>query len=90
MTALRAAVLGAGSWGTTFAAVLADAGCSVTVWGRDEAVCRQIADDHRNEAYLPGIALPAGVTASSDSAPWSSPMQTSSRSRSRPSPHARC
>lgn len=68
MTALRAAVLGAGSWGTTFAAVLADAGCSVTVWGRDEAVCRQIADEHRNEAYLPGIALPDGVTASTDPA----------------------
>ncbi len=66
MTALRAAVLGAGSWGTTFAAVLADAGCSVTVWGRDEEVCRQITDEHRNEAYLPGITLPAGVTASSD------------------------
>jgi len=68
VTALRAAVLGAGAWGTTFAAVLADAGCSVTVWGRDESVCRQIADEHRNEAYLPGIELPAGVTASSDPA----------------------
>ncbi|WP_426592700.1 NAD(P)H-dependent glycerol-3-phosphate dehydrogenase [Cellulomonas sp. McL0617] len=68
MTALRAAVLGAGAWGTTFAAVLADAGCEVTVWGRDELVCRQIADEHRNETYLPGIALPAGVTASSDPA----------------------
>ena len=35
---LRAAVLGAGAWGTTFAAVMADAGCDVTVWGRDEKV----------------------------------------------------
>jgi len=63
---LRAAVLGAGSWGTTFAAVMADAGCEVTVWGRDEKTCRQIAEDHRNEAYLPGIELPAGVTATTD------------------------
>lgn len=63
---LRAAVLGAGAWGTTFAAVMADAGCDVTVWGRDERVCRQIADEHRNEAYLPGIELPARVTASCD------------------------
>lgn len=63
---LRAAVLGAGSWGTTFAAVMADAGCDVTVWGRDESTCRQIADDHRNEAYLPGIELPARVTATTD------------------------
>ena len=63
---LRAAVLGAGAWGTTFAAVMADAGCDVVVWGRDEKVCRQIADERRNEAYLPGVELPANVTASSD------------------------
>ncbi|GCE75095.1 NAD(P)H-dependent glycerol-3-phosphate dehydrogenase [Cellulomonas biazotea] len=63
---LRTAVLGAGSWGTTFAAVMADAGCDVTVWGRDEKTCRQIAEDHRNEAYLPGIELPPRVTATTD------------------------
>lgn len=62
----RAAVLGAGAWGTTFAMVLADAGCDVTVWGRDAQVCRQIRDEHRNEAYLPGVALPAAVTAEAD------------------------
>lgn len=66
MTALRAAVLGAGSWGTTFAAVLADAGCEVTIWGRDEKTCRQINDEHRNEAYLPGVSLPASISASTD------------------------
>jgi glycerol-3-phosphate dehydrogenase (NAD(P)+) len=64
----RAAVLGAGAWGTTFAAVLADAGCDVTVWGRDAAVCASIADDHRNERYLPGVELPARVTADPDPA----------------------
>jgi glycerol-3-phosphate dehydrogenase (NAD(P)+) len=62
----RAAVLGAGAWGTTFAAVLADAGCDVTVWGRDAAVCASIARDHRNERYLPGVDLPARVTADAD------------------------
>jgi glycerol-3-phosphate dehydrogenase (NAD(P)+) len=64
----RAAVLGAGAWGTTFAAVLADAGCDVTVWGRDTAVCEEIARDHRNERYLPGVDLPARVTADADPA----------------------
>lgn len=64
----RAAVLGTGSWGTTFAAVLADAGCGVTLWGRSEAVCDQITRDRRNDAYLPGIDLPAGVTATTDAA----------------------
>lgn len=62
----RATVLGAGAWGTTFAAVLADAGCDVTVWGRDAAVCREIAETRRNERYLPGIELPRAVTATSD------------------------
>lgn len=63
---LRAAVLGSGSWGTTFAAVMADAGCRVTVWGRDAATVDEIARDGRNSRYLPGIELPAGVTATRD------------------------
>jgi len=44
----RVAVLGSGSWGTTFAVVLADAGAKVTVWGRDAAVCAEIAERHTN------------------------------------------
>jgi glycerol-3-phosphate dehydrogenase (NAD(P)+) len=67
-TALRAAVLGTGSWGTTFAAVLADAGCDVTLWGRSEDVCRAIREERRNEAYLPGIDLPERVGATTDAA----------------------
>ncbi|MCC2312978.1 NAD(P)-dependent glycerol-3-phosphate dehydrogenase [Cellulomonas sp. zg-B12] len=63
---MRATVLGSGSWGTTFAAVMADAGCSVTVWGRDAATVEEIARDGRNTRYLPGIELPAGVTATLD------------------------
>lgn len=63
---LRAAVLGSGSWGTTFAAVLADAGCTVTVWGRDAATVDEIATHRRNSRYLPGIELPAGVGATHD------------------------
>lgn len=68
MTAPRAAVLGTGAWGTTFATVLADAGCEVALWGRSAAVCAQITTEHRNEAFLPGIELPAGITASTDAA----------------------
>lgn len=67
MTALtRAAVLGTGSWGTTFAAVLADAGCEVAVWGRREDVCQEITTRHTNTGYLPGIRLPDAVRASTD------------------------
>ena len=68
MSVTRVAVLGTGSWGTTFAAVLADAGCEVTVWGRRAEVCDEIAQRHTNEAYLPGIVLPGGVTATTDAA----------------------
>jgi glycerol-3-phosphate dehydrogenase (NAD(P)+) len=55
---LRVAVLGSGSWGTTFAKVLADAGCDVRLWGRDAAVADEVTTAHRNEKYLPGIELP--------------------------------
>lgn len=62
----RAAVLGTGSWGTTFAAVLAHAGREVTMWGRSPDVVADITERHRNEAYLPGMPLPEGVRASTD------------------------
>ncbi|HLV04741.1 NAD(P)H-dependent glycerol-3-phosphate dehydrogenase [uncultured Georgenia sp.] len=60
------AVLGTGSWGTTFAAVLADAGNDVTVWGRSAETCREITREHHNERYLPGVELPHRVTATTD------------------------
>jgi glycerol-3-phosphate dehydrogenase (NAD(P)+) len=62
----RVAVLGTGSWGTTFATVLAHAGRRVTMWGRSPAVCTQITQQHRNEAYLPGTLLPESISASPD------------------------
>src|SRR5436190_2764050 len=55
----RAAVFGAGLWGTTFAKVLADAGGDVTLWARREEQADAISRTHRNEAYLAGIDLPA-------------------------------
>lgn len=63
-----AAVLGTGSWGTTFAMVLADAGLDVRMWGRRDDVCREIAREHRNADYLPDVELPAAITASTDAA----------------------
>jgi glycerol-3-phosphate dehydrogenase (NAD(P)+) len=66
MSATRVTVLGSGSWGTTFAAVTADAGCESTVWGRDAAVVTEIDTEHRNSRYLPDILLPAGLRATTD------------------------
>lgn len=63
---MRAAVLGSGAWGTTFAAVLADAGCEVSLWGRDAAVVDEVNGTGRNEAFLPGVSLPEGVRATVD------------------------
>lgn len=62
----RFTVLGAGSWGTTFAKVLADAGRTVSVWARRESVAAAIAHDHVNPDYLPGVSLPAAVHATAD------------------------
>ncbi|MFJ5110719.1 NAD(P)H-dependent glycerol-3-phosphate dehydrogenase [Streptomyces sp. NPDC088551] len=64
----RVAVFGAGSWGTAFAMVLADAGCDVTVWGRRQEVVEAINTSRANPDYLPGFELPAGVRATTDPA----------------------
>lgn len=66
MTVTRVAIMGSGSWGTAFGMVLADAGSDVIVWGRDTAVVDDIAQNRRNEAYHPGIALPERMTATAD------------------------
>ena len=62
----KLAVIGAGSWGTTFAKVLADGGSEVALWARRPELADEINSSHRNGDYLPGVNLPAGVTASSD------------------------
>ncbi|WP_278234919.1 NAD(P)H-dependent glycerol-3-phosphate dehydrogenase [Isoptericola sp. AK164] len=67
MSGPTTAVLGSGSWGTTFAMVMADAGCDVTLWGRDEALVRQVAEERRNSKYLPDVELPA-MAATTDAA----------------------
>ncbi len=62
----RVAVLGTGSWGTAFGKVLAEAGSDVVLWSRREELARAVREDHENPDYLPGIALPLNLTATSD------------------------
>jgi glycerol-3-phosphate dehydrogenase (NAD(P)+) len=62
----RVAVVGAGSWGTAFAKVLADAGSDVTIWARREEVAAAIREYGTNPEYLPAVRLPDRVTATSD------------------------
>lgn len=65
---IRAAVMGCGSWGTTFGCVLVDAGCDVRMWGRRADVCAEITTWHRNSGYLGDLELPEGLTATTDPA----------------------
>ena len=64
----KIAVLGSGSWGTTFAKVVADASpdTPVMLWSRRPEVAAEITTDHRNSRYLGETRLPANITASAD------------------------
>ena len=62
----KVAVLGAGSWGTAFSMVLADAGNDVTLWARRAEVAAAINQERENPDYLPGIQLPPTVGATDD------------------------
>ena len=60
--------MGSGSWGTTFAKVLADSDplAEVVLWARRPEVAQEISERHTNERYLGEMLLPANVSASSD------------------------
>jgi glycerol-3-phosphate dehydrogenase (NAD(P)+) len=60
--ARRVAVVGAGSWGTTVAA-LTSAHSPTLLWARHQAVADEVTERHTNVRYLPGIALPGDLRA---------------------------
>jgi glycerol-3-phosphate dehydrogenase (NAD(P)+) len=60
------AVLGAGSWGTALAALIARHGHRTVLWGRDPAAIGAIARDRENPRYLPGVRLPDTLAATDD------------------------
>lgn len=64
MTAV--AVLGAGSWGTTLADLLARKGQSVQLWAYEPEVVEAINARHENSVFLPGCALAPSLTATGD------------------------
>ena len=61
---LRVAVIGAGSWGTTVAA-LAAANTPTVLWARRAELASQINRNHVNSDYLPGFSLPDALWATS-------------------------
>lgn len=62
----RCGVLGAGSWGTTLADLLAKQGHGVRLWAFEPEVAEQINRDRINQSYLAGCPLHEGIRASSD------------------------
>lgn len=57
MSARSVTVVGAGSWGTALADLLARAGHDVRLWAREEEVVRDIEEHGRNRAFLDGVML---------------------------------
>jgi len=62
---MRVTVLGAGSWGTTVASLVA-ARNETVLWARNGDVAREIREQHTNERYLTGFTLPAALDATDD------------------------
>ncbi len=52
-------VIGAGSWGTALAKLLADKGERVTLWGHNFSHMDALRRDRENRKYLPGASLPS-------------------------------
>lgn len=64
----RAAVLGAGSWGTALACLLQRSGVATTLWARRPDLAHAIHTTGRNPRHLPDLPLPEGLRATSDMA----------------------
>jgi len=62
---MKVTVLGAGSWGTTVASLVAGKN-DATVWGRDEAQMAEIRDQHKNSKYLADYDLPENLHGTAD------------------------
>lgn len=59
---MKVAVIGAGSWGTTVAA-LASTNASAVLWARDPVVAERVNAEHANPDYLPSVELPESLAA---------------------------
>jgi glycerol-3-phosphate dehydrogenase (NAD(P)+) len=64
--ATTTAVMGAGAWGTALAKLLADAGDEVVLWARRPDLAAEINASRQNTDYLPGVTLPANISATAD------------------------
>jgi glycerol-3-phosphate dehydrogenase (NAD(P)+) len=63
---MKIGVVGAGSWGTALADLLAKKGFAVDLWVFEPEVCRQIAEQRENTLFLPGVVLSENLRPSND------------------------
>jgi glycerol-3-phosphate dehydrogenase (NAD(P)+) len=66
MGEINTTVLGAGSWGTALAKLLADQGHPTRLWARREVMAEAIQGERENQAYLPGFPLPDTLETTAD------------------------
>ena len=62
---MKISLLGAGAWGTALA-VQAAPRHDVVLWARRPEIAEAVRDRHENPDYLPGVTLPAGLSATTD------------------------
>ena len=63
---MRAAVIGAGAWGTALADMMAESGHTVSLWALEQDVVRSINEHHENSLFLPRVALTPSLKATHD------------------------
>ncbi|MGH7406518.1 MAG: 2-dehydropantoate 2-reductase N-terminal domain-containing protein, partial [Candidatus Methylomirabilales bacterium] len=66
MIAGRAAVLGAGAWGTALACLLSSRGHPTILWARRAEVARALREDRENTTYLSAVPLPPTLQVTAD------------------------
>ena len=58
----KISIIGAGSWGTTLAVLIAENGYKVTLWSKEKSNVESIIKHRENKHYLPGIKIPGSVS----------------------------
>ena len=66
MSDCRIGVVGAGSWGTTLANMMAEKGLPVTLWAYEQELVESIATKRRNCFFLPDVELHQGIVCTGD------------------------